>query len=277
MKQKKVLVAGLGLIGGSMAAAISEKTPHLVYGYDIDTETQQKALADGAIAQAWEKDGDFDLVLIALYPSAAISFLENFGPSFASSCVVVDLCGVKQSVCQAARKIFTKGKATFVGGHPMAGREVWGYAGASVKLFEKASMILTPFDDTPKETLALLEEFFLSVGFGRITYATPYHHDEMIAYTSQLAHVVSAAYVCSPLALETPGFSAGSFKDMTRVARLNEHMWAELFLHNRECLISQMDHLIDNLVALRKAIAQGDRLKLEELLAESRKTKEAIL
>jgi prephenate dehydrogenase len=110
MKQKKVLVAGLGLIGGSMAAAISEKTPHLVYGYDIDTETQQKALADGAIAQAWEKDGDFDLVLIALYPSAAISFLENFGPSFASSCVVVDLCGVKQSVCQAARKIFTKGK-----------------------------------------------------------------------------------------------------------------------------------------------------------------------
>ncbi len=277
MKQKKVLVVGLGLIGGSMAAAISEKTPHAVFGHDVDGETVRKALSDGAIARAWEGETDPDLVLVALYPSAAIEFLREWGPKFAPSCVVVDLCGVKQSVCDAAKEIFTEGKAVFVGGHPMAGREVWGYAGASASLFEKASMILTPFEGTDKAVLTFLEEFFLSLGFGRITYASPRRHDEMIAYTSQLAHVVSAAYVCSPLALETPGFSAGSFKDMTRVAKLNEHMWAELFIHNKDCLVSQIDHLVQNLLAIQSAVAEGDRETLTKLLAESRKTKESLL
>ena len=165
---------------------------------------------------------------------------------------------------------------TFIGGHPMAGIEYWGFDHATATLFDNASMILTPPPGTDIRTLSDLKHFFRGLGFGRVVMTTPQEHDRLIGYTSQLAHVVSSAYVKSPEAMKHPGFSAGSFKDMTRVARLSEKMWTELFLLNRDELQSELDALIEHLEEYRAALSAGDAEGLERLLREGRERKEIV-
>ena len=164
----------------------------------------------------------------------------------------------------------------FIGGHPMAGIEYWGFDHATATLFDNASMILTPPPGTDIQTLSDLKHFFRGLGFGRVVITTPQEHDRLIGYTSQLAHVVSSAYVKSPEAMRHPGFSAGSFKDMTRVARLSEKMWTELFLLNRDELQGELDALIKHLEEYRAALSAGDAQGLERLLREGRERKEIV-
>lgn len=274
----RILIVGLGLIGGSMAKAVKARTGHSVVGMDRDLATLQKALDTGAVdAVAGEAIPPADLTLLALYPEAAVDFLRQHGRGLAPGCLVVDLCGVKRYVCEQAEQLLSGTGAAFLGGHPMAGKAAFGFESASADLFEGASMILTPAPDFPAHTLDLARDFFLSLGFGTITLTTPERHDEMIALTSQLAHVVSSAYVQNPNAERHAGFSAGSFKDMTRVARLNEDMWTELFLRNADALAEQTDLLIEKLGDFRDRIRAGDREGLRALLQNGREVKERLL
>lgn len=272
-----IAIIGLGLIGGSMALAVKEHTRHHVLGWDISAATLDEALRTGAVDEALA--GDFsrcDMVLVALYPGDTVDFLEKHAALFPSGCLVIDLCGVKRLVCDRAETLFAGTEVTFIGGHPMAGREVSGFTHATGDLFRNASMILTPGGRTPKDKLEMAQAFFLELGFGRIQLSTPEHHDHVIAFTSQLAHVLSSSYAQCPAAKGFMGFSAGSFQDLTRVARMNETMWSELFLQNSDCLTEQIDHIMENLMIFRAAISGKDRPALTRMIHEGTVLKERL-
>ncbi len=271
-------IVGLGLIGGSLARSIKFHSHHTVLGCDIDETALLQARAFGAVDGELTDDhlGQCDAVLIALYPQAAVDWALAHGKAFKPGALVIDCCGVKRYVCDRLFPAFRDAAFTFMGGHPMAGRERSGFSFSQDDLFENASMILCPLPGTPVEEIRRAKEIFLSIGFGRVRFTTPQEHDEMIAFTSQLAHVVSGAYVKTPLANKHRGFSAGSFKDMTRVARLNENMWTELFLENDDLLLNQVEGLIDRLTEYRDALRDRDGERLRVLLREGREMKEAL-
>lgn len=272
----KICVAGLGLIGGSLAKAIKKNTDEIVYGLDIDRETIANALAqetiDGELTPA--ELGCCDLVILGLYPQATIDFIKENKNNFKSGSIVIDTCGIKSSVVESAEADLAGTGVSFLGCHPMAGREFWGFAYALDNLFDKASFIMTPTDNTPSEVIDTVKDLALRIGFARCVISTPAEHDEVIAFTSQLAHVVSSAYVKSPSLFRQAGFSAGSFKDLTRVAKLNEDMWTSLFLLNKEPLLFELDHIIKALTDYRDAINDNDAERLHALLKEGRELKE---
>ncbi|MGI6005092.1 MAG: prephenate dehydrogenase [Christensenellales bacterium] len=275
---KTIGIAGLGLIGGSMAQALKKYTGHLVLGTDLDADVLRRALSEGAVDGALEDDAvsRCDLLLVALYPQAAVDFVTSHAQTIKKGACVIDLCGVKRHVCAALEPVARAHGFHFIGGHPMAGREVSGYGAARPELFAGASMILTPEAGTPEALLEQLESLFTSVGFAGIKYAGPAEHDRIIACTSQLAHVLSSAYVKSPAALEHKGFSAGSFQDMTRVATLNEDMWSELFLLNRDYLCGEIDALRERLAQYALALRAGDAPELTRLLKEGKTRKQQL-
>lgn len=263
-------IVGLGLIGGSFAKAIRQNTDHSIYGTDLQHEVIERAMDEDVIEGELTPEvlAQCDLVIIALYPKDTIDYLMVNRTGFQKGAVVMDCCGVKEMVCSHAEPIASANGFHFLGAHPMAGREYSGFGHSQKSLFRHASMILTPQPTFPKEEEEKLRGFWLSLGFSNIQVTTPEDHDRIIAYTSQLAHIVSSSYVKSPVALEHAGFSGGSFKDLTRVARLNEDMWTELFLLNKENLTSEIDGIIGRLEAYRDAINIGDREALWSLLRE---------
>ena len=271
-----IAVVGLGLIGGSMAKAIKRATRHTVLGADKSESALLKAELLGAIDARLTDEAlaTCDLVIVALYPRDTVDYILSHAHLFRPGALVVDCAGVKRCVCEALFGAPALERVTFMGGHPMAGREFSGFDYAKDDLFENASMILVPAPGTDVATVQMAKDFFLSLGFGRVRFSTPQEHDEMIALTSQLAHIVSSAYVKSPLAARHKGFSAGSFLDMTRVARLNEDMWTELFLMNRGPLVDEIEHIIARLTEYRDAIANNDAQRLHDLLKEGRELKE---
>lgn len=271
-------IVGLGLIGGSLARSIKFHSDHTVYGADKkETAVLQARMVDAIDDVLTEENlPSCDVVLAALYPQAAVDWILTHRDHFKPGALVIDCCGVKRFVCEKLFPAFADSRAVFMGGHPMAGRERSGFSYAQDDLFENASMILVPAPGTEVETIRRAKEIFLEIGFGRVRFATPLEHDEMIAFTSQLAHVVSSAYVKTPLAPRHRGFSAGSFKDMTRVARLNEEMWTELFLENDDLLLHETQQLIDRLTEYRDALRDRDEEKLRFLLREGREIKEAL-
>lgn len=270
-----VSIIGLGLIGGSLAKAIKNNTEHKVLGFDKSEAVIMAAYEENAIDDVCAGFEDTDIAFIALYPDAAVDFLKSQANGFKSGTVIIDLCGVKRYVCDSLRGIFPEG-VIFIGGHPMAGRECSGFENSISNMFDNASMILTPDDDILLEDIERVCEFLTDSGFLHVEVTSPERHDEMIAYTSQLAHIVSSAYIKSPLLRKSMNFSAGSFKDMTRVAKLNEDMWTSLFLHNGDFLTDKIDALIKNLTDYRDAIANNDADTLQNLLCEGRELKEAF-
>lgn len=274
----KVGIIGLGLIGGSLAMSICRHTDHTVFGYDIDPQTMLRARATEAIHDVLDADTlpGCDIVLVALYPQLCADVIREYADQFGRNALVIDCAGVKRHVCRQVEPIAARHEWTYIGGHPMAGREFSGFSSARNNLFENASMILCPSASVGVEARALAKRFFLESGFKTVRFCTPEAHDQMIAYTSQLAHVVSGAYVKNPLAAEHRDFSAGSFKDMTRVARLNENMWTELFLENDDLLLPAVDDLILRLNQYRDAIAARDSETLKAVLREGRIRKEAL-
>ncbi len=271
-------IVGLGLIGGSLARSIKFHSGNTVYGADVKEPTLLQARLVGAIDEELTNENlkDCDVVLVALYPQASVNWILEHMDAFKPGALVIDCCGVKRFVCDRLYPAFEGKEAVFMGGHPMAGRERSGFSFSQDDLFENASMILAPAPGTDVETVRRAKEIFLSIGFGRVRFTTPREHDEMIAFTSQLAHVVSSAYVKTPLAPKHRGFSAGSFRDMTRVARLNEDMWTELFLENDDLLLLETQHLIDRLTEYRDALESRDEERLRFLLREGREIKEAL-
>lgn len=268
-------IVGLGLIGGSLARATKEMTDHAVYAYDLDRSALLGASLVGAV------DGELDdaqlnktdLLLLALYPQAAIDYIKTHLASIRPGTIVIDCCGVKRVVCEPLCALAKERGFVFLGGHPMAGTQFWGFAHARASLFRGASMILTTDGVNDVRLLERVKAFFLSIGFETLTFSSPEEHDRIIAYTSQLAHIVSNAYVKSPTAMQRKGFSAGSYKDMTRVAKLNVGMWTELFLENSDNLCEELDLLIANLQQYRNALMALDEETLRQLLEDGRQTK----
>ncbi len=268
-------IVGLGLIGGSMAKSVKARTAHTVYGADLDQETMALARMSGAIDAPLTEENlpRCGLILVAICPGAAVKWVKDHADRISKSAIVVDLCGVKRVVVEALAPVAEEYGFAYIGGHPMAGRERGGFTASSEDLYVGASMILTPDKRTDMQLLETLKAFFLDIGFAGLTFSDPEEHDRIIAFTSQLAHITSSAYVKSPEAQRRRGFSAGSFQDMTRVARLDEDMWTELFLDDADYLIKELDILIENLAAYSRALKSGDADRVRALLREGRELK----
>ena len=247
-----IAIAGMGLIGGSFYKA-AKRAGYAVVGFDKGDPVDVR---------------DADVVFVALAPQTAIDWIRLHAAEFKAGAAIIDTCGIKGPVCRALAGVENGRGWTFVGGHPMAGKEVSGFANSDADLFKGASMILTPGPGTSPALLDRLRALFAELGFGRTVVTTPEHHDEMIAYTSQLCHIISSAYLREPLSLEHEGFSAGSFRDLTRVGAPAPGLWSELFASNREALLPVLDRYIARLVDFRDAISNDDRPALVEQLAE---------
>ena len=274
----KIGIVGLGLIGGSLARAYKRDSTVTVYGCDADRRITDIAMLFGAVDRelCFENIADCDGLFIALYPDDAAAYLETAAPYIAAHTLVIDCCGTKRRICETGFALAKRYGFTFIGGHPMAGTHNSGFRSSTPELFDGAGMVIVPpvFDD-----MALLDrvkKLLAPVRFGQISAITAEKHDELIAYTSQLAHVVSNAYIKSPSADDHEGFSAGSYKDLTRVARLNPDMWTDLFMENADNLVNEIDILRDNLEKYRDALAAGDEKRLHALLAEGSRRKEKV-
>ena len=265
----KVGIIGLGLIGGSLAKAY-KASGNTIYGYDADEKILALTTADGVNDEILTKEnsGECELVFLAIYPSAAVTWLEENARYIGKSATVIDACGVKQAVCEAGMRLASEFGFLFVGGHPMAGTHRSGYGAARADLFRGASMVIVPpvYDDIA--LLAKVKALLAPLGLGRIKVCTAKYHDEMIAYTSQMPHIAANAFVKSPLFEGHEGFSGGSFRDFTRVAELNETMWTELCMDNREILMEELARLSDNLMRYHDALQAQDKEALKTLFRE---------
>lgn len=277
-KDFKIGIAGLGLIGGSLAMAF-KKAGFIVNGYDIDRATVAAAKDSGAVDEASTDPQtifDADCLFIALYPDDIIEFVTQNAQNFKKGAIVIDCCGVKEYITSVLDPLTAQQGIFFIGGHPMAGTEKIGFTAAHEGLFHNASFILTPADDLPAEVTDKAKALIRAAGFKRIVVTTSAHHDHMIAFTSQLPHVLACAYVKSECCPYHVGYSAGSYRDVSRVAHINPELWAELFSDNRNALCEEMDGIINNLTQLREAVANTDRAALIELLRESRAIKDGV-
>lgn len=274
----KIGVVGLGLIGGSFLKAIKAYTNHQVFACDIKSDILEFAKCMNVLDGTLDKKtiGECDYIIISIYPNEALKWLEENAKYIKNQAIVFDCCGVKQSICSKAYEIAKKNEFLFIGGHPMAGYQKSGFKYAKETLFKGAAMILVPENPLSIEILAPITEFFKSIGFSSVTLTDAETHDKNIAFTSQLAHVVSNAYVKSPRAMVHKGFSAGSYKDLTRVAYLNEDMWTELFMDNKKFLKEEIDTIITELQKYSTAIDNDDAVTLKELLKEGKERKELI-
>ncbi|MEG2425741.1 MAG: prephenate dehydrogenase [Oscillospiraceae bacterium] len=271
-------ILGLGLIGASMAKTIKVNINAKIAGFDIDEQVLKTALEDDVIDEVLSEKSlsKCDVIIIALCPKATVDFIKKQRKHFKNGALVLDICGVKSAVLEPIEELVKESSFIFIGGHPMAGTENSGYEFSSPTLFCGSSMILTPFKWTKSDEVEQAKALFLSLGFGEIKITTASEHDRIIAFTSQLAHIVSNAYVKSPTAQLHHGFSAGSYRDLTRVARLNEDMWTELFLENSTPLAVEIDNLCEQLKQYSDAIKSGDEQALKQLLKNGREIKEQV-
>lgn len=272
-------VCGLGLIGGSFVKAYhAEGHRVLVFNRSISVCSRviEEGQADGLLTN--DNIGSCDLVLVTVYPEAAIKYISDAAPYIGDRPIVIDCCGTKNTVCSAVFEIAEQYGFKYIGGHPMAGTQNSGYDYSRAEMYKNAPMVLVPapkdFENT--ELIDEAKKLLSPAGFGRYSVTTPDMHDKIIAFTSQLAHVVSNAYIKSPTAKNHFGFSAGSYKDLTRVAWLNPVMWSELFLENKENLLFELDTIINSLGEYRKAIAEDNSEELIRLLDEGRILKKEV-
>ena len=274
---KKVGIIGLGLMGASFGRVLI-KNGYEVYGADKSEAAMQKALLAKAYTEPLSERNaaEVDLLVAAVFPRAFEGAVRPLLPLLKKGAIVSDFCGNKRVVTGAMKRLSAEREdLVFIGGHPMAGREYSGVEHSSVRLFDGASMILVPVTED-LFALSELKKFYLSLGFGEVVVTTPEQHDKMISYTSQLCHVVSNAFIKSESAKEHVGYSAGSYRDLTRVARLNPDMWAELMTDNRDYLKKELDTLILSLQAYSDALGKGEEKALRDLLAEGDRIKREI-
>lgn len=271
-------IIGLGLIGGSLAKAFRRTAGITVLGWDTDNSIVEFAEIAQAIHGPLTNDRlkELDLLLLATYPEAVLEHMARLAPLLSKNTLVIDCAGTKEKVCQGVFPLAQQYGFQFLGGHPMAGTQYSGFKYSRADLFDGAPMVIVPPNFEDIRLLDKAKRLLDPVGFGHISITTAQDHDQRIAFTSQMAHVVSNAYIKSPTARHHEGFSAGSYRDLTRVAWLNASMWAELFLENRDNLLFELDTLLGNLAHYRKALEAGDFETLRQLLDEGRKIKEEV-
>ncbi|MBR1967832.1 MAG: prephenate dehydrogenase [Clostridia bacterium] len=271
----KIGIIGLGLIGGSLGRTIVNRTEHKVYAFDIS----KKAMLDGKLLSAYhyelnkENVRDMDILFFSLYPEALENALNEYCPLLKDGCLVADCCGNKRRVVKQMKELsVVYPRLDFISTHPMAGREFSGVSHSTATLFDRASMILVPVKADLKK-VAFLKSFSLEIGFGTVVITTAEKHDEIIAFTSQLAHLVSSSYIKSETAAQFMGFSAGSFRDMTRVARLSPEMWAQLTVDNADYLTNEIDSIVKSLLEYKNALVKRDKSEMKALLADGNEKK----
>lgn len=272
-----VLIVGLGLIGASLAKTLKKNTNHKVLGWNRTESVSKRAVAEGVIDEAGfleELIPQADVTIVNFYPKAIVPFIKEHKDLFKKDSIVTDSCGIKTQICNELKD--EKFNFYFIGAHPMAGREVSGYDNSLATLFDNASFICTPYDNTPRAKTDALVGLAQEMGFARTVVTTPEHHDEMIAFTSQIAHVLACSYVLSPLAPQHAGYSAGSYRDVSRVARINADMWTELFVANKDALVREIDDLVSNLMKFKYCIVNEDEKQLHDLMEKGNRIKEEI-
>ncbi|HBN38200.1 MAG TPA: prephenate dehydrogenase/arogenate dehydrogenase family protein, partial [Ruminococcaceae bacterium] len=263
--------------GASLAKTLKKNTSHTVLGWNRTESVTARALSDGVIDKSGTLDElipQADITIINFYPQAIIPFVLDNRDLFKKHSIVTDSCGIKTKICRELEK--ENFDFYYIGAHPMAGREVSGYDNSLDTLFDNASFICTPYDDTPRNKTDALVGLAQEMGFARTVVTTPEHHDEMIAFTSQIAHVLACSYVLSPLAPYHAGYSAGSYRDVSRVARINADMWTELFIDNKDALVREIDDLVSNLMKFKYSIVNEDASSLHDLMEKGNKIKEEI-
>lgn len=270
-------IVGLGLIGGSFAKAY-HAAGHRVLAYNRNRATLEFAMLNEDVDAELTNETvpECDIIIICIFPEAASAYLESIAPYIRKDTIVIDACGTKRKICNLCFPIAKKYGFTYVGGHPMAGTKYSGYKYALTDMYQGAPMVLVPEDFGDIELLDKVKSLLEPVGFGSISVTTAEDHDKMIAFTSQMAHVVSSSYIKSPTATMHKGFSAGSYKDMTRVAWLNPDLWSELLIENKDCIIHELDTFIEHLNQYKAAISNEDQAELRKLLDEGRRRKEEV-
>lgn len=273
----KIVISGLGIIGGSLAKALKKYTDHMVYGINRSQAPLQKALDCGAIDGIADLDTlqTADLLILGTYPDAAVDFIRQYGAILKKGCIVIDTSGIKTKICAQLTALSQANDFIFIGFHPMAGKEKNGFDVSEADLFVNASAILVP-GDAPVAAIETVASLMKKLQFGQVVYTTPEEHDRMIAFTSQLPHVLACAYVFSPQCPQHNGFSAGSYRDVSRVANINAALWSELFIENGQPLIDEIQTLIDHLTQIQDGIRKGDRAELAQLLHRAKEIKEAL-
>ena len=273
----KVGILGLGLIGGSLARCYS-LAGHSVYAQDADESILSFAKLCGAVERTLDREtiGSCDLILLAIYPKGSAAWLTEHAELVSSRTLVLDCCGIKEEICRRCFPLAEEHGFTFVGGHPMAGSQFSGFKYSHADHFRGQPTVVVPprFDDI--ELLDRVRKALEPCGFGSFSVTTAQKHDALIAFTSQMPHLLSNAFIKSPTAQEHKGFSAGSYRDLTRVAWLNPGMWAELFLENREHLLFELETYIRALEDYRRAIEETDMTALLTLLEEGKRRKEEV-
>ena len=272
-----IAVVGMGIIGGSFCKAFKKYTHHYIIGINRTQSTLQEAFDCGAIDEKGTEEslGKADVVIMALYPQATVDYIEKYGSYLKKGCIVTDSSGIKTEICPQMVALSKKYGFTFVGSHPMAGKETNGFSSADADLYKGASYIIVPCE-ADEGAVKTLSDLAMEINFGQIKLSTPEEHDRMIAFTSQLPHVLACSYVLSPCCKNHKGFSAGSYHDVSRVANINSKLWSELFMENREPLLKELNILIDNITKITDAINESDINRLQDLLEQSHQTKEAL-
>ena len=270
-------VVGLGLIGGSVAKAYHAKG-HRVYAWNRSRKTLDFALISGDVDAELTKENasECDFIIVCLYPKASIDWVRDFAPHFGSETMVMDACGTKREICETCFKLAEEYGFTFVGAHPMAGTKDSGYKYSKADMFVGAPMVIVPprFDDI--NLYAKVKELLAPLEMGKFSITSAEDHDQMIAFTSQLSHLVASSFIKSPAAERQGGFAGGTYRDMTRVAYLNAPMWAEIFISNKDCLLAELDSLIENLSKYREAVSKEDLEELKALLEEGSRRKQEL-
>lgn len=264
-----ILVSGMGLIGGSFCKALKKYTNHTVIGYDINSDIEKLAVSENSIDRIFNGDySGIDIIIVCMYPEITEQYFYSTVPRMEKNTLITDVCGIKGEMSERLHKLTRQYGISYIPIHPMAGKEVGGYSNSSADLYIRANMVITPFRDSDGNKVGMLSRLSENIGFRKIVVTTPQEHDSMIAYTSQLAHIVSSAYVKSPSLEKECGFSGGSFQDMTRIATMNEDMWTSLFMQNRKNLENELSILIQNLEKYRKALEENDSRTMKKLIRE---------
>lgn len=273
---QKVAVLGLGIMGGSIVKALKKSKKYYVIGYNRTVEVSERALAEGAIDEIWDGETqiDADVTVMAVNPNVTYKMLETLPALLKKGSILTDICGVKEEVVKLGEELCEKYGVRFVGGHPMAGRERSGYDYSTEDLFFNRSYIFTETAKTDKTAVNELSRMALDIGCADVTITSPQHHDKMIAYTSQIPHILAGAYMNSPTSATHKGYSAGSYHDVSRVASVDERLWTQLFLSNKENLLYEIDILIRNLQDYKDAVSCDDAARLSGIIKTGRILKE---
>lgn len=279
IEKMNVTIVGIGLIGGSLAMAIKELNPQNLWAVDNNDRVRELVTASGVADEVFADPavplGKSDLVIVCLYPQAMANFMEKYNDNFKPGALITDVAGIKTSVL-AKINSFLRSDIDFVGGHPMAGKEVWGFSNASTDIFIGANYILTPTSKNKQQNISFLEKLFGDIGFASVTSISPDYHDEIVALTSQLPHVISVSMANCIYTDEISKFVGGSFRDYTRVALINSELWAELFMVNKDKLLQQIDLFQSNMDKIKEAIVGQDKKRLQEIMEEGARKREVL-